>query len=232
MTAGGPPQRPRARLESRAHLDRYFVVVTGALGFAAASWFVTVQRMRGMDMGAATDLGSLAFFMGVWTPMMAAMMLPGAVPALSRFVRANGRSVVAPLFAGSYLALWTLVGLAVYAAYQPHGSSAAGALTIAAGLYELTPLKRNCRRRCRETVRSGFQFGVYCVGSSAGLMVILVALGVMNVTLTAVVAAVVIAQKLLPPRAWIDVPVALAIVGLGIVIIVAPASVPGVVPTM
>ena len=232
MTAGGPPQRPRARLDSRAHLDRYFVVVTGALGIAAASWFVTVQRMRGMDMGAATDLGSLAFFMGVWTPMMAAMMLPGAVPALSRFVRASGRAVVAPLFAGSYLALWTLVGLAVYATYQPHGSSAAGALTIAAGIYELTPLKRNCRRRCRETVRSGFEFGLYCVGSSAGLMVILVALGVMSVTLTAVVAAVVIAQKLLPPSAWIDVPVALAIVGLGIVIIVAPTSVPGVVPTM
>jgi predicted metal-binding membrane protein len=232
MTAGGPPRRPRARVDSRAHPDRYLVVVTGALAIAAASWFVTVQRMRGMDMGAATDLGSLAFFMGVWTPMMAAMMLPGAVPALSRFVRANGRAVLAPLFAGSYLALWTLVGLAVYAAYQPHGSSAAGALTIAAGIYELTPLKRNCRRRCRETVRSGFEFGVYCVGSSAGLMVILVALGVMSVPLTAVVAAVVIAQKLLPPNAWIDVPVALAIVGLGIVIIVAPAAVPGVVPTM
>jgi predicted metal-binding integral membrane protein DUF2182 len=58
-----------------------------------------------------------------------------------------------------------------------------------AGLYELTPLKRNCRRRCRERVRSGFEFGLYCVGSSAGLMVMLVALGVMSVTLMAVVAA-------------------------------------------
>lgn len=230
--AGAPPQRPRARLDSRAHLDRYFVVVTGTLGIAAASWVITVWQMRGMDMGAATDLGSLAFFMGVWMPMMAAMMLPGAVPALSRFVRANGRAVVAPLFASSYLALWTLVGLAVYAAYQPHGSSAAGALTIAAGIYELTPLKRNCRRRCRQSVRSGFEFGLYCVGSSAGLMVMLVALGVMSVTLMAVVAAVVLAQKLLPPSASIDVPVALTIVGLGIVIIVAPASVPGFVPTM
>jgi predicted metal-binding membrane protein len=119
-----------------------------------------------------------------------------------------------------------LVGLAVYAAYQPHGSSAAGALTIAAGIYELTPLKRNCRRRCRESVRSGFEYWLYCVGSSAGLMVMLVALGVMSVTLKAVVAAVVLAQKLLPPSASIDVPVALTIVGLGIVIIVAPASVP------
>jgi predicted metal-binding membrane protein len=230
--AGAPPQRPRTRLDSRAHLDRYFVVVTGTLGIAAASWVVTVWQMRGMGMGAATDLGSLAFFMGVWMPMMAAMMLPGAVPALLRFVRANGRAVVAPLFAGSYLALWTLVGLAVYVAYRPHGSSAAGALTIAAGIYELTPLKRNCRRRCRESVRSGFEYGLYCVGSSAGLMVMLIALGVMSVTLMAVVAAVVLAQKLLPPSASIEVAVALTIVGLGIVIIVAPASVPGFVPTM
>ena len=206
--------------------------LTATLGLAAASWVVAAWQMSGMDMGVATGLGSFGFFVAVWVSMMAAMMLPGAVPALSRFVRANGRAVVAPLFAGSYLALWTLVGLAVYATYQPHGSSAAGALTIAAGIYELTPLKRNCRRRCRETVRSGFEFGLYCVGSSAGLMVILVALGVMSITLTAVVAAVVIAQKLLPPSAWIDVPVALAIVGLGIVIIVAPASVPGVVATM
>ncbi len=232
MTPGAPPQRPRLAWIPRLTSIASFVVVTGTLGIAAASWVVSVRQMRGMDMGAATDLGSLAFFMGVWMPMMAAMMLPGAIPAILRFVRADGRAVVAPLFAGSYLALWALVGLAVYAAYQPHGSSASGSLTIAAGIYELTPLKRNCRRLCCESVRSGFEFGLDCVGSSAGLMVMLVALGVMSVTLMAVVAAVVLAQKLLPPSASIDVPVALTIVGLGIVIIVAPAAVPGFVPTM
>jgi hypothetical protein len=42
------------------------------------------------------------------------------------FARANGRAVVAPLFAGSYLVLWTLVGLGVYAAYRPHGSNRRG----------------------------------------------------------------------------------------------------------
>ena len=93
-------------------------------------------------MGAATELGSFSFFLAAWVPMMAAMMLPGAVPAVSRFVRTSGRALAAPLFAGSYLAVWALFGLAVYALYEPHGSTAAGALTIAAGLYELTPLKR------------------------------------------------------------------------------------------
>jgi predicted metal-binding membrane protein len=185
--------------------------------------------MSGMDMGAATDLGSFVFFIAVWVPMMAAMMLPGAAPAVSRFVRTNGRALAAPLFAGSYLAVWTLVGVAVYPLYQPHGSSAAGALTIAAGVYELTPLKRGCRHRCFTSVRSGFQFGLYCVGSSIGLMVVLVALGVMSVTWMSVIAGLVLVQKLLPPRASIDVPVALAIVGIGILIVFAPSSIPGLV---
>jgi predicted metal-binding membrane protein len=207
-------------------------VLTGTLGLAAASWVFAVQQMSGMDMGVATELGSFAFFIAVWVPMMAAMMLPGAVPAISSFIRVNGRALAAPLFAGSYLAVWTLVGLAVYALYQPHGSSAAGALTIAAGVYELTPLKRDCRRRCRKSVSSGFQFGLYCVGSSIGLMVMLVALGVMSVTWMSVVAALVLAQKLLPPRASVDVPLALAIVGLGIFIVIAPSSVPGLALTM
>jgi predicted metal-binding membrane protein len=206
--------------------------LAGVLGLAAASWVVAVQQMSGMDMGVASELGSFAFFVAVWVPMIAAMMLPGAVPAVSSFIRVNGRALAAPLFAGSYLAVWTLVGLAVYALYQPHGSAAAGALTIAAGVYELTPLKRGCRRRCRKSVRSGFQFGLYCVGSSIGLMVMLLALGVMSVTWMSVVAALVLAQKLLPPRAFIDVPTALAIVGLGILIAVAPSSVPGLAPTM
>ena len=206
--------------------------LTATVGVAGAAWVLAVQRMSGMDMGAATELGSFGFFVSVWVLMMAAMMLPGAAPAVSRFIRANGRVLVAPLFAGSYLAVWTLVGLAVYALYEPHGTSTAGMLTIAAGVYELTPLKRECRRRCRRTLRSGFQFGFYCFGSSIGLMVILLAVGVMSVTWMAVIAGLVVAQKLLPPRASIDVPFAAALVALGILTVVAPSSVPGLVVAM
>jgi predicted metal-binding membrane protein len=202
------------------------------LGLAAACWVVAVQQMSGMDMGARTELGSFPVFLAAWVPMMAAMMLPGAVPAVSRFVRVKGRALAAPLFAGSYLAVWALFGFAAFALYQPHGTSAAGALAIAAGLYELTPLKRVCRRRCRESVRSGYQFGLYCVGSSSGLMVMLLALGVMSVTWMSVVAVLVLAQKLLPPRAWIDMPVALTIVGLGALIVITPSSVPGLATAM
>jgi predicted metal-binding membrane protein len=183
------------------------------LGVAEACWVLAMRQMSGMDMGTATELGSLGFFVAAWVPMTAAMMLPGAVPAAAR-VRG---ALAVPFFAGSYLVVWTAVGLAVYAVYRPHGAAVAGALTIAAGLYELTPLKGHCRRRCRERVRSGFEFGAYCVGSSIGLMVVLLALGAMSFTWMALVAVLVLAQKLLPPRAIFDVPVALAIVALGIV---------------
>jgi predicted metal-binding membrane protein len=201
-------------------------VLTATLGLAAASWVVAVRQMNGMDMGVATPLGSFAFFAALWVAMMAAMMLPGAAPAVLRRAHAGGVRAV-PLFVGSYLAIWTLVGVAVYALYRPHGSFAAGAIVIAAGVYELTPLKQRFRRRCHESFRSGFEYGLVCVGSSIGLMLMFVALSVMSVGWMLVIAAIVLAQKLLPAKAAIDVPLALAIVGLGILIVIAPSYVPG-----
>jgi predicted metal-binding membrane protein len=206
--------------------------LTATLGVAAACWVVAVWQMSGMDMGVATRLGSFGFFAAVWVAMMAAMMLPGAAPAVVRCAQASGRVRAVPLFAGSYLAVWALVGVAVYALYRPHGSFAAGVVVIAAGVYEFTPLKRHFRRRCRESARSGFEFGLCCAGSSIGLMLMLVALGVMSVAWMSVIAVLVFGQKLLPARAAIDVPLALAIAGLGILIVIAPSSVPGLIPPM
>jgi predicted metal-binding membrane protein len=206
--------------------------LAATLGLAAASWVVAVRQMNGMDMGVATRLGSFAFFVAVWVSMMAAMMLPGAALAVWSHAHTSGRVRSVPLFVGSYLAVWTVVGVAVYAVYRPHGSFAAGVVVIAAGLYEFTPLKQHFRRRCSKSVRSGFELGLYCVGSSIGLMLMLVALGIMSITWMSVIAVLVLAQKLLPAKAAIDVPLALAIIGLGIVIVIAPSSVPGLTPPM
>jgi predicted metal-binding membrane protein len=202
------------------------------LGLAAASWVVAVRQMSGMDMGVATRLGSFAFFAAAWVTMMAAMMLPGAVPAVVRRVQAGGRVRGVPLFLGSYLAVWALVGVAVYALYRPHGFVVAGAVVIAAGAYEFTPLKQHFRRRGQESTGSGFGFGLCCLGSSIGLMVMLVALSVMSVIWMSVIAVLALGQKLLPAKAAVDVPLALAIVGLGVLIFFSPASVPGLMPPM
>ena len=151
-------------------------------------------------------------------PMMAAMMLPSAVPAIARRAGERDGVLAAPLFAGSYLGTWALAALAMCLLYQPPSAVTAGALAVGAGLYELTPLKRECRRRCRDRVRSGLRFGVYCFGSSIGLMLVLVAVNVMSIPLMFAIAVVVLAQKLLPPHPAVDVPLALAIVALGVAI--------------
>ena len=130
-----------------------------------------------------------------WAPMMAAMMLPSAVPAIVRRVRDDHGVLAAPLFAGSYLVAWTAAGLAIYALYRPPATGVAVALVAAALLYELTPLKRACRRRCREERRSGLRFGGWCVGSSLGLMAVLVALDPMSLPLMCAVGAIALIQK-------------------------------------
>jgi len=210
--------------------------LAATLGLAAPAWVVTVRQMRGMDMGVATQLGSFAFFVALWAAMMAAMMLPGLVPAVVRRGRSTGSIRAVVPFVASYLVVWTLVGALLYALYRPHGTTTAGLVVIAAGLYELTRLKQHCRRCCQARARSGggggFEFGLYCVGSSIGLMVMLVGLGVMSVTWMLVIAALVFVQKLLPARPAIDVPLALAIVAFGLLIITAPGSVPGLMPPM
>jgi predicted metal-binding membrane protein len=222
---------PRSAAVTGGRTAATAAALAATLGIAAASWVVAVRQMTGMDMGVATRLGSFAFFIAVWAWMMAAMMLPGAAPAVVKRADAGGVRAV-PLFVGSYLAVWVLVGVAVYAVDRPHGSVAAGAVAIAAGVYELTPLKQRFRRRCREGVRSGFAFGLCCVGSSIGLMAVLVAVGIMSITWMSVIAVLVLAQKLLPAKAAIDVPLALAVAGLGIWFIIAPSSVPGLMPPM
>jgi predicted metal-binding membrane protein len=223
--AWGLPSRTSARTAATA------AALTATLGLAAAFWVIAVRQMNGMDVGVANPLGSFAFFVALWVSMMAAMMLPGAAPAVLRRAHAGGVRAV-PLFVGSYLAVWTLVGIAVYAFYALHGPFAAGAIVITAGVYEITPLKQHWRRSCRVSVGSGFGYGLNCVGSSIGLMLVLVAISVMSVTWMSVIAVVVLAQKLLPANAVIDVPLALAIVGLGILIVIAPSSVPGLTPPM
>ena len=205
--------------------------LVATLGLAAVCWVVSVRQMSGMNMGTATPLGSFGFFIAVWAALMAAMMLPGAVPATLRRAQHGGARAV-PLFVGAYLAVWALAGVVVYALDRPHGTLIAGVVTIAAGVYEFTPLKQHYRQRCRETTSSGLGFGLCCAGSSVGLMGVLVALGVMSIPWMVVIAVIVVAQKLLPPIAAVDALLALAITGLGILIVVSPASVPGLAPPM
>jgi predicted metal-binding membrane protein len=159
------------------------------------------------------------------------------------------------VFALSYLAVWTAYGLAAYGLYRlvvhfdfgfldwdRGGRWVAGGAIAAAGLYELTPLKSVCLRHCRTplhfilghwrpgrvgAIRMGIEHGGYCVGCCWGLMVVLFALGVMSLTWMAVVAALILAQKVLPHGEQLTKVFALAFIGAGIWVASAPGSVPG-----
>ncbi len=207
-----------ANIESR-RVPASATVLAAILVLATACWAVAAQLMNGMDMGVATQPGSFGLFAATWVTMMAAMMLPGAAPAIARHARMRGAVSAATLFAGTYLAVWALAGILAFALTRPHSSLVAGVVVIAAGCYELTPAKRHFRRRCLENADSGLEFGLCCVGSSIALMASLVALGVMSLLWMAIIALIATAQKLLPGKLSLDLPLALAIIGFGLVII-------------
>ena len=207
-----------ANIESR-RVPASATVLAAILVLATACWAVAAQLMNGRDRGGATQPGSFGLFVATWVTMMAAMMLPGAAPAIARHARMRGAVSAATLFAGTYLAVWALAGILAFALTRPHSSLVAGVVVIAAGCYELTPAKRHFRRRCLENADSGLEFGLCCVGSSIALMASLVALGVMSLLWMAIIALIATAQKLLPGKLSLDLPLALAIIGFGLVII-------------
>ena len=251
---------------ARAQLLRGRPLVAATLvAGALVAWIVTVERMRGMDAGPGTDLGGLGWYVGIWTTMMAAMMLPSALPMVVLFSRVSrerarrGFAELVPswLFVAGYLAVWTAYGLVAYGIYRAviaagtewlawdrAGPYVAGAALAAAGLYELTPLKDVCLRHCRSPLhfllhdwregrlgafRMGAEHGAFCVGCCWGLMLALFALGVMSLFWMAVVAAVILAEKLAPAGDRLTRLFAVALIALGVWVAAAPASVPGLV---
>ncbi|HET7044769.1 MAG TPA: DUF2182 domain-containing protein [Gaiellaceae bacterium] len=240
-------------------------VAAAVVGAALACWLVALGRMGGMDMGPGTDLGSLPFFTGIWTTMMAAMMLPSALPMILLFQRVGAerrtRGRAAPstgVFVSAYLFLWVAVGAVAFGvdraleaaspgflAWDAQGPLVAGLAVAAAGLYELTPLKRTCLDHCRGplhfvlggwrpgargAIRMGLEHGVFCAGCCWGLMLILFAVGIMSLTWMVAVAACVFVQKVLPFGGRTRAPLALALVALGAWIAIAPGSVPALTP--
>jgi predicted metal-binding membrane protein len=209
------------------------------------AWAAAVERMHGMDAGPGTDLGGLGWYLGIWVTMTAAMMLPSAVLAAAHVARL-ARHDLTVLFVAAYLAVWTVYGLLSYGLYRflssldtgwlawdQHGPWVAGAVIVAAGIYELTPLKRWSLRRCRSArhsanpLRSGLRHGLDCVTCSAGLMAVLFVLGVMSLLWMALVALAIFAEKVLPHGARLATPLAVALVALGVWVGVSPATVPG-----
>jgi predicted metal-binding membrane protein len=227
-------------------IARRGVVPAVLLGTALLAWLVLWRQTRGMDM--SMSLGPFFWFAGVWVTMTAAMMLPSALPMTSVYARTTGADAVRTgLFVAGYVVAWTAYGLLAYGVYRvarsigaldwdSAGRYVAGAAVVAAGVYELTPLKALCLRQCRSplsfllrswrnsrpgALRMGGEHGLYCIGCCLGLMAVLFVLGVMSLVWMAVVAALIAAQKLLPAGDRLTAVFAVLFAGLGIWIVVA-----------
>jgi len=143
--------------------------VAATVAVAAVAWIIVVGRMNRMDM-AGGALSGLPSFIGIWTVMMAAMMLPSAVPVVAAVARASSLRDRVPtataLVVGVYILFWSAFGGAVYivrevlaaagplVSWQHSPSVLAGVAIAVAGLYALTPLKRACQASCRALSRT------------------------------------------------------------------------------
>jgi predicted metal-binding membrane protein len=239
-------------------------LILALLLFAAGAWALTDDRMGGMDAGPGTDLGTLGFFLTAWVVMMAAMMFPSIAPMvvlqarMQQGRRERGEAVPAgttPLFIAGYLVTWAGAGLVGYAiidlaqslsidvfAWDRGGPYLAGGVIVLAAVYQLTPLKDACLRKCRSPLmflltawrpgragafRMGLEHGGWCVGCCWALMAALFALGVMSIGWMAFIAALIAIEKLLPWKALANRGIAVLLLVLGLAVAFAPEDVPG-----
>jgi predicted metal-binding membrane protein len=224
---------------------------------AAVAWWSTADRMQGMDDGPGTELGALGWFLGVWLVMMAAMMFPSVSPTVVLYAQmARRKWRAAPVvFAAGYLATWTAAGFVAYAvfdvgrtllgeplAWDNGGRWLAGGTLIIAAVYELTPFKGVCLAKCRSpfgflisvwrdglwgAFNMGARHGAWCVGCCWALMASLFALGVMSLAWMAFVAALIALEKTVPWRRTVTYATAGLLLALGIALLAAPESIPG-----
>ena len=200
----------------------------------------SVAELGGMAMGQmSVGFGTvdIALMFLMWAVMMVGMMVPSAAPMILAFAHINRRRrengnpyVPTAVFLSGYLLVWaafsvaaTLVQFAlIFAILSFHitaaGSVIGGILLLAAGLFQLSPLKSVCLRHCRTTMAfitndwregrrgallMGLHHGGHCLGCCWALMGLLFLLGVMNLLWIAALAAFVLVEKVAPAGPWV-----------------------------
>jgi predicted metal-binding membrane protein len=214
------------------------------VAYQAASMGSMESAMGGMAMD---GIGGTAAFLFAWTTMMVAMMVPATLPlillyrtiARNRLSLLRARVGMVSLLVG-YIALWAAAGLSVYAYNSLAGAEGSLAavlpalLLIVGGAYQFTPLKRICHTRCSSplfflmqnwrsgatgALRLGMLHGVDCLGCCVGLMVGLVALGMMNLAWMLTAAVIIFAEKTIPNSHRIARPLGVVMVAGGVVLL-------------
>jgi len=235
--------------------DRTTVLTSAILLLVAAvAWvFVVLSSVHGEDMAMAMPMSISAglVFTACWAVMMTAMMLPSALPMIALYgamqrgaVAPGTRGVPVAAFTLMYLGLWAATGLPVYFAHTLlaglAGSTLAYAIAVilvAAGVYQLSPLKQVCLHVCRSplgfllghwragrrgSLALGWSHALYCLGCCWALMLVLVAAGAMGLPWVLLITAVVAAEKLTWGGEWIARITGSALVLLGMTVALRP----------
>jgi predicted metal-binding membrane protein len=230
----------------------------GALVLAAWGYLVYLQRAMAMDPMAGHVMpwtaADLVFTVVMWAVMMVGMMLPAAARVILLFAAVNrkrreqgGAGVPTAIFVAGYLLVWS--GFSLAAALAQWGLHTAtllspmlsttspvvgGALLVAAGVYQLTPLKERCLAHCRSplgffmtewrdgaagALRMGLRHGTYCLGCCWILMGVLFVTGVMNLLWVAAIAAFVLLEKVAPAGHRIGRAASWALIAAGLVVL-------------
>jgi predicted metal-binding membrane protein len=242
-----------------------WVILTVLLTLAGAGWALVAWQAADMNAtGGRLDLtmGMAApLFIAMWMAMMVAMMFPAAAPMILAFARTQtrkradgGEYVPTWLFVAPYVGVWTALGALGYviaAAFSAVAGDSmwamdnlpriAGLLLVAAGVYQLTPMKRVCLARCRTplsfmlsywrdgrrgAMSMGLRHGLFCLGCCWALFLVLLPLGVMNVAAMVAVTALVFAEKVLPRGEGVARAAAVALIVYGLFATVVPAALP------
>jgi predicted metal-binding membrane protein len=211
--------------------ERSIVLVGVTLLALFGWWFVATGAGIGADDMAAMRAPPFGALVLMWWVMMVAMMLPSAAPAILLYARVRemrgGDSAVAQtwVFLSGYLAVWLMFSIVAAGAQRLaadpsmalHNRIAEAAVLIAAGIYQLSPLKSACLSRCRSpaqfvsrhwrpgwagAVRLGVLHGADCVGCCWLLMALLFVGGVMNLLWIIALTLIVSGEKLLPRGEW------------------------------
>jgi predicted metal-binding membrane protein len=252
-SAGSLSSPRELRLYDRAAIVAALAAVT------VIAWFYTWRQVRAMtgveDMAMPSEFGpwtmsDVVLNVAIWWVMMIGMMVPSATPMILIFSAVNrsrrardGAFVPTAVFATGYLIAWAAFALAaslaewgleqaalISPATQRVVPTLGAGIVIAAGLYQLTPLKNACLAHCRSpldfvlnhwregatgAVRMGLDHGFYCLGCCWVLMAVLFAVGVMNLLWMAVLTAFVLIEKLFPAGQWITRVSGLLLLGFG-----------------
>ncbi len=201
------------------------LTVLVVLVIAALAWVLAVEQSRSMAaMGVGMGLGSLPSFAATWLVMMAAMMLPTALPLVYEFARDSERrkgwQIATAVMGVTYLSVWLLFGIFCYAVYRvvnmpwPYQPLIGGLALVFAALYAITPVKRASEARCRELCALhgplpfkllssafvvGTRYGFSCLGCTAGLMVAAVLIGMTSLGWMVIISGLILVYKLAPP---------------------------------